>query len=61
MRECGRTAKGKLEGLFQQETAEDHEVVPVAVLGLHDLGGLELGTRHVHDVWGFGLGDFWIC
>jgi hypothetical protein len=45
--ESGRGSEGKLEGLLEKETAEDHEVVSIAVLWLHDCSSLE--TRGVHE------------
>ena len=48
-------AEGQLEGLFQEETTEDHEVVEVAILGLHDHGGFENCVAH-EDVVGRTLG-----
>ena len=53
MRESRGTAESELEGLFKEETPEDHEVVPVAVLWLHYLGGVKDGLRHVDYVFGF--------
>ncbi len=47
MGEGGGAAKGEFEGGFEEVAAEDHEVVAVAVLGLHDLGGGECGAGHV--------------
>ncbi len=56
MGEGGGGAEGELEGGFEEVAAEDHEVVPVAVLGLHDLRGGEGGGGHVVGVWGFAEG-----
>lgn len=56
MREGGCAAKGEFEGLLEEEAAEDHEVVAVAVLGLHYLGGVDAGAVHVDDVVGFAGG-----
>lgn len=53
MRKCSRAAEGELESLFEQETSEDHEVVPVAVLGLHYLRRLLARLVHVDYVLGF--------
>jgi transcription termination factor NusB len=39
MRKRRRARKRQLERLFQQKAAENHEVVAVAVLRLHDHGG----------------------
>ena len=36
--ESGCAAECELKGLLEEEAAEDHEVVSVAVLGLHDHG-----------------------
>ena len=47
--------------MFEKETAEDHEVVPVAVLGLHYLSGVDYGLVHVHDVGGASGGYIGIC
>jgi hypothetical protein len=44
---CG-TGERELEGLFQEETTKDHEVVAVAELRLHDRRSLYL--RSVHEV-----------
>ena len=46
-------AESEFEGLFEEEAAEDHEVVSVAVLGLHYLGGIDAGGGHVESVLGF--------
>jgi hypothetical protein len=47
---CG--CESEFEGLFEEEAAKDHEVVSVAVLGLHDGRGFELGSIHeVNIVW----------
>lgn len=56
MREGGSGAEGELEGGFEEVAAEYHEVVPVAVLGLHDLRGGEGGGGHIVGVWGFAEG-----
>lgn len=53
MRKSSRTTEGELESLFEQETSKDHEVVPVAVLGLHYLRRLLAGFVHVDHVLGF--------
>lgn len=61
MREGRGAAEGELEGLFEKEATEDHEVVAVAVLGLHDHGGFEHGVAH-EDVVGGPLGGvFGVC
>ena len=44
--EGGGAGEGEFEGGFEQETAKDHEVVPVAVLRLHDLGAVDGGFGH---------------
>lgn len=49
-------AEGEFEGGFEEVAAEDHEVVAVAVLRLHDLGGGERGAGHVVGVRGFAEG-----
>lgn len=54
-------AESEFEGLFEQKAAEDHEVVPVAVLGLHYLGGVDAGGGHVKGVLGFAGGEIGIC
>lgn len=54
--EGGGGAEGELEGRFEEVAAEDHEVVPVAILGLHDLRGGEGSSGHVVGVWGFAEG-----
>lgn len=46
MRECRSCCEGEFEGLLEEEATEDHEVVTIAVLRLHDCGGLE--ARRVH-------------
>lgn len=52
MGEGCRSGEGEFEGLFEQEAAEDHEVVPVPILGLHDSGSFELrGIHEVNVVW----------
>ncbi len=56
MGEGGGAAEGEFEGGFEEVAAEDHEVVPVAVLRLHYLGGGERGAGHVVGVWGFAEG-----
>lgn len=61
MGECGGAAEGELEGLFEEEAAEDHEVVAVAVLGLHDLGGVDAGAVHEGYVFRFSDGDVGVC
>lgn len=61
MGECSSAAECKFESRFQQVAAEDHEVVTVAVLGLHDLGGVEGCGGHVVGVWGFAEGAVWVC
>lgn len=48
--ECGGAREGQLKGGFEEEAAEDHEVVAVTVLGLHDLHGLDLGGGHPEGV-----------
>lgn len=52
MSETGGATKGELKGLLQQETTEDHKVVSVSVLGLHDACGGESGLVHEEDVVG---------
>ena len=46
-------AKSQFKGLFKEKAAKYHEVVPVAVLGLHDLGGIDASGGHVEDILGF--------
>lgn len=53
MREGGGGGECQLERVLQQEAAEDHEVVAVAVLRLHDGGRLQ--ARRVHEVRVVGL------
>lgn len=50
--ECSSGCKGEFEGLFEEEATEDHEVVSVPVLGLHDRGSLEARSIHEDDVVG---------
>lgn len=50
VRKGGGGGEGELERLLQKEATEDHEVVAVAVLGLHDGGRLEARFVHVVDV-----------
>jgi hypothetical protein len=45
-REC------EFEGLFEKETTEDHELMSVAILRLHDRGRLETRSVHKDDVVG---------
>lgn len=54
-------AEGEFEGCFEEVAAEDHEVVAVAVLGLHDLGGVEGCGGHVVGVEGFAEGVVGVC
>ena len=54
-------AESEFEGLFEQEAAEDHEVVPVAVLRLHYLGGIDAGGGHIEGVLGFAGGEVGVC
>ena len=61
MRESCCAAESEFEGLLEEEPAEDHEVVPVAVLGLHYLGGMDTGRGHVEGVLGLARGDVWVC
>ena len=61
MRESCCAAESQFEGLFEEEAAEDHEVVPVAVLGLHYLGGIDAGGGHIEGVLGFAGGEVGIC
>ena len=56
MGEGSGAAEGEFEGGFEEVAAEDHEVVAVAVLGLHDLGGGECGAGHIVGLWGFAEG-----
>ena len=56
MRESCCATEGKFEGLFKEEATEDHEVVPIAVLGLHYLGRINARGGHVEDVSGFAGG-----
>jgi hypothetical protein len=46
MRKGSRRGESKFEGLLQQKTTEDHEVVTIAVLGLHDGSGAKDGGVH---------------
>ncbi len=46
MRDGRGAGEGQLEGGLEEEAAEDHEVVAVAVLGLHDLDRVHLGLLH---------------
>lgn len=50
MCEGGCGGEGELEGLFEEEAAEDHEVVSVSELRLHDGCGLEAGGVHEDDI-----------
>ena len=43
MRESGGAGECEFESRFEEKAAEDHEVVAVAVLRLHDLDGLDFG------------------
>ena len=52
MGEGGSTAKCKLKRLLEQKTTEDHEVMSIAVLGLHDLRRLHHRAAHVDNVIG---------
>lgn len=52
MRDGRCAGEGQFEGGFEQEAAEDHEVVSVAVLRLHDLHGLDRAVAHARA--GFG-------
>lgn len=61
MGEGGCAAEGEFEGLLEEEAAEDHEVVAVAVLGLHYLGGVDAGAVHVDDVVGFAGEVIRVC
>lgn len=61
MRESCCAAEGKFEGLFKEEATEDHEVVPVAVLGLHYLRGIYAGRGHVENVLGFTGREVRVC
>ncbi len=63
MGECSTAAKGEFEGLFQEETTEDHEVVAIAVFGLHNLGRVGFCGVHVYNVFGFaeGVVGVWIA
>ena len=54
-------AESEFEGLLEEETAEDHEVVPVAVLGLHYLGGIDASGGHIEDVFGFAGREVGVC
>ena len=60
MRERGGAAEGELEGLLEKEAAKDHEIVAVAVLGLHDLGGVDAGLVHERYVVRLSNGDIGI-
>lgn len=54
-------AESEFEGLFKEEAAEDHEVVTVAVLGLHYLGGIDAGSGHIEGVLRFSGGEVGVC
>lgn len=56
MGEGGGAAEGEFKGSLEKVTAEDHKVVAVAVLRLHDLGGGQRGAGHVVGVWRFAEG-----
>ena len=53
MGESRCAAESEFKSLFEKEAAEDHEIVPVAVLGLHYLGGIDARGRHIEGVLGF--------
>ena len=61
MREGCGAGEGQLKGLFEEEAAEDHEVVPVAVLGLHYLGGVNACLIHECHVLGLSDGGVRVC
>lgn len=61
MGEGGGGAEGELEGGFEEVAAENHEVVAVAVLRLHDLGGMQGGGRHVMGVRRFAERVVRVC
>ena len=54
-------AESEFKGLFEEEAAKYHEIVPVAVLGLHYLGGMDAGGGHIEHVFGFALGEIGVC
>lgn len=60
VREVGRAAERQLKGLLEQEAAEDHRLVAVAVLRLHDRGRLEFRRGHGVDVGGAAGGVGWV-
>jgi hypothetical protein len=51
VRKGGSAAEGEFEGLLEEEAAEDHEVVSVAVFGLHNHGRSEDCSVHVLNAW----------
>lgn len=55
------SAKRKFKGCFEEVAAKDHEVVAVAVLWLHDLGGGQGGVRHVVGIGRFAEGIIGVC
>lgn len=61
MRESCCAAESEFECLFEEEAAKDHEIVPVTVLGLHYLGGMDACGGHIEDVFGFAGGEVGIC
>lgn len=61
VRKSGCTAESEFEGGFEEVAAEDHEVVAVAVLGLHYLRGGEGCGGHVVGVGGFAEWVVGIC
>lgn len=61
VREGRGAAERELERLLEQVSAEDHEVVSVAVLGLHDLRGTQRRVGHVDNMFGPLLWVCWVC
>ena len=55
------TAKSELKRRFEEEAAKDHEIVAIAVLGLHYLGGRQDGVRHWRHVEGLAKGIVGVC
>lgn len=60
MGETSRAAEGELESLLEMESSEDHCLVAVAVLWLHDGCCRELCLRHGHDVVRLAQRIIWI-
>lgn len=60
MREGRGASKCELESRFEKKAAEDHEVVPITVLRLHDSNTLDLGGGHPDRVVWFARRGIWI-